>query len=151
MELCIRKSTKATPMALAVPHLSSPIMATVASHVEHSKGDSGQPGPGQQLYGFRKRRMAPRPCKAPPRLSRTNLRPAMAPQWPARPRTAVIWLPKATDGTAALKGFAAPEPDRFSHQWQQWPARPRTAIISFPKATDGTSPLKGLAAPEPDA
>ena len=122
------KSTKATPIALAVPHLSSPIMATVASQVEHSKGDSGQPGPGQQLYGFRKRRMAPRPCKASPRLSRTSLRPAMAPQWPARPRTAVIWLPKATDGTAA---------------------RPRTTIIWLPKATDGTSPLKGFAAPEP--
>ena len=136
VELCIRKSTKATPIALAVPHLSSPIMATVASQVEHSKGDSGQPGPGQQLYGFRKRRMAPRPWKASPRLSHTSLRPAMAPQWPARLRTAIIWFPKATPV--------------FALEWPQWPASPRTAVIWLPKATDGTSALKGFAAPEPD-
>ena len=67
---------------------------------------SGQPGPGQQFYGFRKRRIAPLP-----RLSRTCLRPAMAPQWPARPRTAIICFPRATDGTSGLKGLAAPAPD----------------------------------------
>ena len=85
----------------------------------------GQPSPGQQFYGFRKR---------PRRAS--SLRPAMAPPWPitprtqqwrlrpAKPRTAVLWLPKATDGTSAFTRFAA-------------------------KATDGTSALKTLAAPQP--
>ena len=62
--------------------------------------------PGQQLYGFRKRRMAPRPWKAS-RLSRFS---HQWPQWPARPRTPIIWFPKATDGTSPFKGLAAPEP-----------------------------------------
>ena len=62
----------------------------------------GQPSRGQQLSGFRKRRMAPQAWPSP-RPSRPSLRLAMVPQWPARPRTAVIWLPKATDGTSALK------------------------------------------------
>ena len=48
--------------------------------------------------------------EASPRLSRPSLRPAMAPQWPARPRTAVLWIPKATDGTLGLTSFAAPQP-----------------------------------------
>ena len=71
----------------------------------------GQPGPGQEFYGFRKRRMAPRPSKASPRLSRPSLRPAMAPPWPAMPWTAVLWLPKATDGTSGFKTLAAPDSD----------------------------------------
>ena len=50
---------------------------------------SRQPGPGQQFYGFRKRRMAPRPLKTSPR-------------------------PKATDGTSALKTLAAPQPAQSS-------------------------------------
>ena len=134
----------------------------------------GQPGPGQQLYGFRKRRMAPRAWKpsprlsrpsnafrkrrmaprawkASPRLSRPSLRPAMAPQWPARPRTAVgfrkqrmapwAWQASPRLSRTCLRPAMAP----------QWPARPRTAIICFPRATDGTSRLKGLAAPAPDS
>ena len=111
---------------------------------------SGQPGPGQQLYGFRKRRMAPQPWEPSPRLSRPSLRPAMAPPWPAKPRTAVIWLPKATDGTQAWK--PSPRLSRPSLRLAmapQWPARPRTAVIWIPKATDGTSALKTLAAPQP--
>ena len=69
----------------------------------------GRPSRGQQLSGFRKRRMAPQARKPLPRLSRPSLRLAiMVPQWPARPRTAVIWIPKATDGTSALKTLAAP-------------------------------------------
>ena len=72
----------------------------------------GQPRPGQQLYGFRKRRTAA--WKPSPRLSWPSLRLAMVPQWPARPRTAVIWIPKATDGTSALKALAAPQPAQSS-------------------------------------
>ena len=74
----------------------------------------GQPSRGQQLYGFRKRRMAPQAWKPSPRLSRPSLRLAMVPQWPARPRTAVIWIPKATDGTSTLKTLAAPQPAQSS-------------------------------------
>ena len=74
----------------------------------------GQPSPGQQLYRFRKRRMAPRPSKPSPRLSRPSLCPAMAPPWPTRPWTAVISLPKATDGTSAFKTLAAPQPAQSS-------------------------------------
>ena len=107
----------------------------------------GQPGPGQQLCGFRKRRMAPRAWKASPRLSWPSLRPAMAPQWPARPRTAVIWLPKAPDGTSGLKTLAAPQPAQSSSS--NGASVVRTAVIWLPKATDGTSGLKTLAAPQP--
>ena len=52
--------------------------------------------------------------KPSPRLSRPSLRLAMVPQWPARPRTAVIWIPKATDGTSGLKTLAAPQPAQSS-------------------------------------
>ena len=65
---------------------------------------SGQPGPGQQLYGFRKRRMAPQAAQSS----------SMAPPWPAKPRTAVIWIPKATDGTSGLKTLAVPPPAQSS-------------------------------------
>ena len=158
VELCIRKSTKATPIA-------SSNAATVSSHAEDSNSGfrksprlsrprlrpamapSGQPGPGQQLCGFRKRRMAPRAWKASPRLSWPSLRPAMAPQWPARPRTAVIWLPKAPDGTLGLKTLAAPQPAQSSSS--NGASVVRTAGIWLPKATDGTSGLKTLAAPQP--
>ena len=54
----------------------------------------GQPGPGQQLYGFRKRRMAPRALAAP--------------------QPAQQCFPKATDGTSGLKGLAAPQPAQSS-------------------------------------
>ena len=40
--------------------------------------------------------------------------PAMPPQCPATPRTADIWLPKATDSTSALKTLAAPQPPQSS-------------------------------------
>ena len=204
-----RKRRMAPLKGLAAPEPTFSPMATVASQAQDSNymvsesdgwhlalerprracadfftnGHRGQPCPGQQLYGFRKRR------KASPRLRRLS---HQWPQWPARPRTAIIWFPngqpgpgqpiiwfpKATDGT--LKGLAAPEPifppmatvasqaqdsnymvsesDGWhlalerpprAYQWPQWPARPRTAIIWFPKATDGTSPLKGLPAPAP--
>ena len=99
------------------------------------------PRRGQQLVGFRKRRMAPRPSKPSPRLSRPSLRPAMAPPWPARPWTAVLWLPKATDGTSAFKTLAALRPAMAP----PWPARPWTAVLWLPKATDGTSAFKTLA------
>ena len=146
VELSIRKSTKATPIA-------SSNAATVSSHAEDSNSGfrksprlsrprlrpamapSGQPGPGQQLCGFRKRRMGPRAWKASPRPSWPSLRPAMAPQWPARPRTA--WKPSPRLSRPSLRPAMAP----------LWPAKPKTAVIWIPKTTDGTSGLKGLAAP----
>ena len=134
-----RKRRTAPLKGLAAPEPTFPPMATVASQAQDSNymvsesdgwhlalerprracadfftnGHRGQPCPGQQLYGFRKRR------KASPRLRRLS---HQWPQWPARPSTAIIWFPngqpgpgqpiiwfpKATDGT--LKGLAAPEP-----------------------------------------
>ena len=38
----------------------------------------------------------------------------MAPPWPAKPRTAVIWILKATDGTSGLKTLAVPPPAQSS-------------------------------------
>ena len=64
---------------LPAPEPIFPPMATVASADFPTNGHDGQPGPGQQLYGFRKRRMAPRPWKASPRLSRFSH------QWPHWP------------------------------------------------------------------
>ena len=70
-----------------------------------------------------------------PRPSWPSLRPAMAPQWPARPRTA--WKPSPRLSRPSLRPAMAP----------LWPAKPKTAVIWIPKTTDGTSGLKGLAAP----
>ena len=110
----------------------------------------GQPSPGQQFYGFRKRRMAPRPSKASPRLSRPSLRPAMAPPWPARPWTAVLWLAKATDGTSAFKTLAAPQPAQSSfNNGASVASQAQDSNSWLPKATDGTSAFKSLAAPQP--
>ena len=86
--------------------------------------------------------------------------PAMPPQCPATPRTADIWLPKATDSTSALKTLAAPQSSSSngasvaSHAQDPamappWPAKPKTAVLRLPKATDGTSALKTLATPQP--
>ena len=80
-------------------------------------------------------------------LERPRRASVMAPQWPARPRTAVIWLPKAPDGTSGLKTLAAPQPAQSSSS--NGASVVRTAVIWLPKATDGTSGLKTLAAPQP--
>ena len=67
---------------------------------------------------------------------------------PQGPRTAIIWFPKATDGTSPLKSLAAPEPI-FPPMATVASQAQDSNYIWFPKATDGTSPLKSLAAPEP--
>ena len=119
---------------------------------------SGQPGPGQQLYGFRKRRMAPQPAQS----SSSNGASVV--------RTAVIWLPKATDGTSGLKTLAAPQPAQSSSSngasvasqaqdssymdsendgWHLGLQRPRRASPGPVMLSESDGWHLGLAAPQP--
>ena len=83
VELCIRKSTKATP-------ITSSNAATVSSHAEDSSYMASESA-GWHLE-LEKRRPA-------------SAGPVLAPQLPARPRTAV---------TSGLKTLAAPQPAQSS-------------------------------------